>query len=533
MEEARQPRRIPRIAAAIALASALTLSGCSVSNTDANSGDTTVLRVAASAAVTTWNPVTSFSTEALYLGNVYETLLWRNAEGASEEFTPGLAEEWTVSPDGLTWTFTIRQGATFHDGEPVNAEAVKLSIEAASTKGGASFIWAPLDSIEATDEFTAVFNLAYPAPLDLIVASTYGAWIVSPQALEAVEDDESYFEDGKDAGSGPYTVSSYVPGSSVVLARYDDHWNQNALPFYSVVDIAITPDAVTSQQMLTSGEVDLATNLPLDNVDTVAETIGGTVTTANSPFNFVALFNTQRPPLDDPKVRQALSYAVPYDDIIDIGSQGFGTQSRAAVPKGIFPYSDDVPVYEQDLDKARQLLAEAGHEGGGFDLVLTYASENANEARFVPLIKDAFAQVGVEVEVRGELFNQQWENAKADPATAQDIFVLYYWPTYSDAGADNLWSLFHSSEAPFFNLSYWNNEQFDTLIDDAATLSGSDRAAAQAKYVEAMTLLVDQAPALFLYDTQAVMVTPPDLNVATFNENYPFTTFFALVSPAN
>ena len=178
---------------------------------------------------------------------------------------------------------------------------------------------------------------------------------------------------------------------------------------------------------------------------------------------------------------------------------GYGTQSHGPVPKGIFPYSEDVPQYSQDLEKAKPLLAEAGH-ADGFTLNLTYASENPAEARFVPLIKDAFAKIGVTLDVQAELFNQQWENAKADPATAQDIFVLYYWPTYSDAGADNLYSLFHSSETPFFNLSYWKNAEYDALVDEAGTLTGSDRDAAQAKYEEAMDLLVDQAPGVFLYD---------------------------------
>ncbi|HZW42552.1 MAG TPA: ABC transporter substrate-binding protein, partial [Agromyces sp.] len=357
-------------------------------------------------------------------------------------------------------------------------------------------------------------------------------WIVSPKALEASADDESYFEQGIDAGTGAYTLKSYTPGEKVVLESYDGYWNEDAAPHYDIVDIAITPDAVTAQQMLTSGEVDLATNLPLENVDTVASDLGTEVTTANSPFNFLAFFNTTKAPLDDPKVRQALSYAVPYEDIIDVGGAGYGTQAHGPVPKGIFPYSEDVPQYSQDLDKAKVLLAESGH-ADGLTLTLTYASENSAEARFVPLLKDAFAKIGVTLDVRAELFNQQWENGKADPATAQDIFVVYYWPTYSDAGADNLYSLFHSSEKPFFNLSYWNNADYDALIDEAGTLTGSDRAAAQAKYEEAMNLLVDQAPGVFLYDAQAVSVVPKGLEVADFNENYPFTTFFAQIQPAS
>ena len=166
-----------------------------------------------------------------------------------------------------------------------------------------------------------------------------------------------------------------------MLEAYDDHWKDEAAPHYDIVDIAITPDAVTAQQMLTSGEVDLATNLPLENVDTVAEL--APKCDRQLPFNFLAFFNTTRPPLDDPKVRQALSYAVPYEDIIDVGGAGYGTQAHGPVPKGIFPYSEDVPQYSQDLDQAKALLAEAGH-ADGLSLTLTYASENPAEARFVP-----------------------------------------------------------------------------------------------------------------------------------------------------
>ncbi|MGO2110061.1 MAG: ABC transporter substrate-binding protein [Pseudoclavibacter sp.] len=531
MEVTRAPGRRALAPVALAATGALVLTGCA-GGAGSPSTSTSVLSVAASAAITTWDPVRSFSTEALYLGNIYEPLLWKNPDGSPEEFTPAIAESWSTSDDGLIWTFDIREGVTFHDGETVDAEAVKTSIEAAKENGGASFIWAPVESIEATDASTIEMHLSYPAPMDLVAASTYGAWIVSPKALEAAATDETYFEAGVSAGTGPYTIGSYVPGDEVVLEAHEEYWNTEAAPHYDVVDISITPDAVTAQQMLTAGEVDLATNIPLENVGSVADQIGAEVRESASPFNFLAFFNTQRPPLDNPTVRQALSYAIPYDDIIDVGGQGYGTQSYGPVPAGVFPASDSIPQYTYDLEKARELLAEAGYPDGGIDLTLSYSSENSSEARFVPLIKDSFAQIGVEVTVQAELFNQQWENGKADPATAQDIFVLYYWPTYSDAGSDNLYSLFHSSDTPSFNLSYWDNPEYDTLIDDAATLTGTDRAAAQVKYEEAMTLLVDQAPGAFLYDPSAVLLVPPGIDVGEYNMNYPFTTFFAPIKPA-
>ncbi|MGO3148083.1 MAG: ABC transporter substrate-binding protein [Leucobacter sp.] len=516
---------------AVTAVSALALSGCTVAKQgDSGANGPAILSVAASAAVTTWDPVRSFSTEALYMGNVYEGLLKANPAGSEEPFTPGLAEDWAVSDDGLTWTFNLRDDATFHSGAAVDAESVKLSIEAAQEYGGASFIWAPLESIEATDESTVVMHLSYSAPMDLIAASTYGAWIVDPEALAASKDDETYFEEGTDAGTGPYTVADYTPGKEVVLEAYDEYWNAEGAPHYTTVDIAITPDAVTAQQMLTAGEIDLATTLPMENVESVADQIGGDVRTANSPFSFLAFFNTERPPLDDPKVRQALSYAIPYEDLIEVGGYGYGSQAHGPVPKGIFPYSEDTPQYSYDLEKAKQLLEESGH-ADGIDLTLTFASENAAEARFVPLIKDSFAQIGVNLTVRAELFNQQWENAKADPANAQDIFVVYYWPTYSDAGVDNLNSLFAYTETPFFNLSYWQNAEYETLLAEAGALTGTDRDAAQAKYEAAMQILFDEAPGAFLYDPEAVLVTPGDLEVGEFNENYPFTTFFASIAP--
>src|SRR5688500_16433099 len=111
-----------------------------------------LLKVATTAAITTWDPVASFSTEAFYMANIYEPLLWVNPPDASEPFTPALAESWEPADDGMAWTFHLRDGVTFHDGEPMNADAVVASVEAAKARAGASFIWLPLESIEAVDE---------------------------------------------------------------------------------------------------------------------------------------------------------------------------------------------------------------------------------------------------------------------------------------------------------------------------------------------------------------------------------------------
>jgi peptide/nickel transport system substrate-binding protein len=360
--------------------------------------------------------------------------------------------------------------------------------------------------------------------MDLIASSTYGAYIVNPKSLDAVTKDSKYYESGKDGGSGPYTISSYKAGSSVVLTAYAKHW-ATTKPAYSTIDISIVSDGITAQQMMTSGQVDWATNIPLTSMTSFKRNNKYKVIKYKSPFNYVGYFNTLRAPLNNPKVRQALSLALNYRQITAVGGQGYATQARGPVPAGIYPYDSATPQYQMARSKAKALLASAGVKD--LTIKITYASENSAEARFVPLIKDAFEEIGVKAEVQGILFNQQWSAAKKDPANAQDLFIVKYWPTYSDAGVDNLWSLFHSSTKPFFNLSYWKNAAYDKLIDEATELSGSDKAAAQKLYSQAMVILYNEAPGLYLYDEAQVSVVPKKFDIPKYNINYPFSAFFA------
>jgi peptide/nickel transport system substrate-binding protein len=492
-----------------------------------------VLKIANTAAITTWDPIKSFSTEAAYMGNMYEQLLMINPPGSAERFTPLLATSWDKSADGMEWTFHLRQNVKFHDGEALTADAVKMSIEAAKDHAGASFIWAPLKSVDVVDPLTVKFTLSYAAPLDLIASSLYGAWIVSPKALEAAKTDDTYFEKGVEAGTGPYMLESYKADQEIVFTKNPDYWGGWKPGQFDKVLVEIVSEAITQQQMLEGGQVDLVTRIPVENLASFQNNPDYTYDEEPSFYNYVGFFNTLRPPLDNPKVRQALSYAIPYEDIIKIAVKGLGTQSRGPVPAGVWPWSADVSQYTYDIAKAKELLTAAGHPGGGFKLKLTYASENDTEAAFAPLIKDSFAQVGVDVTIEPILFNQQWDAAKKDAKNAQDIFLLLYWPTYSDAGSDNLWSMFYGSgdKAPYlnvtaFNLSYWKDDQYNKLLDEAINLTVTDPAKSQQDYVDAMNRLVDQAPGIFFFDTKVAFVIPKYIEGFKYNLNYPFTQYF-------
>lgn len=492
-----------------------------------------VLKIANTATFTTWSPIKSFSTEAAYMGNMYEQLLRINPPGSAEKFTPLLATSWETSADGLTWTFHIRPNVTFHDGEALNAAAVVKSIEAARASAVASFIWAPVDTIVAVDDLTVNFTLFYPTNLDTIASSVYGAWIISPQALDAVAADANYFEAGLEAGTGPYMLESYTPDQEIVFTRFDNYWGGWQPGQFDKVVVSIVGEAVTQQQMLEGGQVDLVTRMPAENYAAFKDNANYNYYEESTFLNYTAFFNTLRAPLDNVQVRQALSYAIPYQDIIAVAANGLGTQSRGPVPQGCWPWSDQVNQYTYDLDQARTLLALAGYPDGGFSLKLTYTAENDVEAAFVPLIKDSFAQIGVDVTLEALAWNQQWETSQTDPANAQDIFVVLYWPTYADAGIDNMWSLFYGTgdnppylNATGWNFSYWKDDTYNSLWDEAYITTASDPAASQAKYNEANNRLVDQAPGAFLMDVKTPFVIPTYIQGFQYNINYPFTPYF-------
>jgi peptide/nickel transport system substrate-binding protein len=318
-------------------------------------------------------------------------------------------------------------------------------------------------------------------------------------------------------------LESYTPDAEIVFTKNPDYWGGWTAGQYDKVIVSIVPEATTQQQMLEGGQADLVCAcLPTESLPTFQADSNYTVVKDNSFFNYIAYFNTLRPPLDDVKVRQALSYAIPYQDIITIAVGVLGTQSRGPVPTGVFPWSADVPQYTYDLDKARALLKEAGHEGGGFTMELTYTASNPAEALFAPLIKDSYAQIGVTVNITPLKLAEQLALGRKG-AEGEDMSLMLYWPGYADAGVDNLWSMFYYTEKPSWNLSYWNNSDFQKLIDQATT---SDQATAQPLYTQAMKILVDQAPGLFFYEPKSVFVIPNHVAGFQYNINYPFTYYF-------
>ncbi|AGK61240.1 ABC-type dipeptide transport system, periplasmic component [Archaeoglobus sulfaticallidus PM70-1] len=475
--------------------------------------------------MTTLDPSTEFSNSIIILPNVYECLVKYTPEGLK----PWLATSWESNEDGTEWIFHLRKGVKFHSGNELTAEDVKWSIERTVRMGlGASFIWDPVESIEVVDDYTIKFKLKYPANLPLIASSSYGAYIMDSKLLSKIGDDETiadYLNKGHDAGSGPYTIEKYEPKTEVVLKKFDEYWGGWSDDQFDIAIIKIVPDASLREQMVASGEIHIARDLPLDDIPKLQQDPNVVVKQKSSYQELYAMLNTRKPPLDNKLVRQALSYAVPYEDIVKYVLHDYGKAAKGPIPPGMLGYFEDLKTYTYDPEKAKELLEQAGYPNGGFKLVLTYTNGDEAEAKVAEILKAEWGKLGIDVEIRPMNWEQQWALAKSDPMKAQDVFIFYWWPTYPTP-YDFLFSMFHSEDEINFNLAYYSNPEFDELIDKAVALEGTNIEKAKDLYRKAEEILMEDAPAIFLYSPDDVYVIHKSVKGFEANPGYPQVVFF-------
>jgi peptide/nickel transport system substrate-binding protein len=472
--------------------------------------------------VINWDPAVSFSNGVIVLNNVYETLLRFNP--STKEFENLLATDYTYSDDGLTWTFKLREGVKFHDGTDFTAEAVKYSIERTKEIGqGASYIWEAVEEIKIIDDYTVEFHLAYPSPVNLIAASPYGSFIVSPSTKDK---DSEWFEEGHEVGTGPYMLESTKMGDEVILTKFEEYWNGWEGEHFDKAIIKNITETSSRRQLMEKGDADITHNLPPEDFDALKEAENITVKPINSFTNLFAMLNTEKPPLDNPKVRQALAYAFPYKDVINYAVGGYATQAKGAVPLGHWGHGEELYQYNEDLDKAKALLEEAGIKEGELKLLLTYMGGDEVEKKSAELFKANLSKIGVELELRGMPWESQWSMARnTEPKDRQDIFLFYWWPDVSSP-ISWLYSLFHSEEEILFNLAYYKNPEVDKMMEEANEITGTDIKTAEEKFIETQEILVEESPALFIMDKQDLWVTNSTIKGFEPNPSYPLVVFF-------
>ncbi|MDP5272976.1 ABC transporter substrate-binding protein [Chengkuizengella axinellae] len=429
--------------------------------------------------------------------NIYDTLVKYADLDTSIE--PSLATSWESSDDGLTYTFKLREGVKFHDGTDFNAEAVVYNFERWANGDKSSFYYYSsmfggfkgdeghvIQEVKAIDELTVEFTLSRPqAPfLQNVAMPVFG--IASPTALEKYG--ESFTENP--VGTGPFVFQEWKRNDKIVLVKNDNYFMDGYPKLDSVIFVSI-PDNATRLNELIAGEIDVADGVsPNDGSRIEGESDLQLFTRPSMNVGYLGLTNT-RPPFDNKLVRQALNHAVDKEGIIAAFYAGQAEPAKNPLPPVIAGYNDDIEPYPYDLEKAKELLAEAGYPDG-FEMELwampvprPYMPDGQKVAE---VLQNSFAQIGVEAKIVSFEWATYLEKARNGEA---DAFLLGW--TGDNGDADNfIYVLLDKDNIGSNNYSYYSNDELHDIL--IAAQSNPDQEARVELYKQAQEIIHDDAP---------------------------------------
>jgi len=415
-------------------------------------------------------------------------------KGETTEVGPQLAESWTSDDAGLVWTFKLASGHKFDDGSPVDAAAVKFSFDRLmKLKAGPSDAFPVLKEVEIVDPQTVKFILnAQFAPFISTLAVS-GAAIINPKVMEHEKNGDMAkgWLAEHSAGSGAYRIGSWERNQSIVLDR-NEHYN-GPTPAIKQVVMQIVGDVSGRRLKLVSGDADIIEQIPLDQAESLAKDASVVVESNPSMYVNYVYLNNKRAPLDNVKVRQAISYAVDYQGIIDGIMLGQAKQMRGPVPSGMWGHDPEGFQYTYDVEKAKALLAESGQK----NISLTYTFSQADPAwELVGLaLQSNLAEIGIKLELQSVADTTKRELAatgKYDlspgawtPDFADPYMFMNYWFDPDRMGAPG-------------NRSFYNNPEVSKLVKEAASIVDEDKR--KALYIEAQKISTQDAPYLYLIE---------------------------------
>ncbi|MAU13287.1 MAG: ABC transporter substrate-binding protein [Anaerolineaceae bacterium] len=432
--------------------------------------------------------VTSSYSSLQILNNVLETL---TTFDDNLELAPGLAESWEQSEDGLTWTFNLREGVMFSNGEELTADDVVFTyMRFLDPEGGFSGskenIGPEGTVVEAVDDYTVTITTPEAVAIaPILLGLNKATGIIHP---DSVEEDGSIITP---IGTGPFMISEVEGTSRILLERNPNYW-QEGLPYLDAVEIIPIPDDTVRETSLLGGEVDWVLAIAPQSFEALDANEEIIVETAPQlSYDYVGL-NLTREPFDDVRVRQAISYAMDREQICQAAYFGLcDTLTGGPVGSGS-PWQFDYTPYADapDLDKARELLAEAGYPDG-FEMEWLPTSAYGETVRAAQVIQAQMQQIGIQSTINAP----EWaEWLELEGNFMYDAYICS-WNGLKDA--DQYYYLQHRTGL-VFNFTGFSNPEFDELVDEGRTVS--DFESRYDIYQQANEILVDEAPYIFMYN---------------------------------
>lgn len=418
----------------------------------------------------TVDPAVAIDIPGTQLINAGYEALTKYEEG---EIEPSLATSWEVSEDARTYTFTLREGVKFHDGTDFNAEAVKVSFDRMKAMGlGASFFLQAVEEVEAVDDTTVEITLSEPD-----IQFWFGLpriKIVSPAAVEENEKDGDWAQDffrENIVGTGAYRLEEWERGRQIRMVAFEDYWQGWEGQHIREFVVRYGLDMPTKMLLLEQGEVHLVDAVGLSEVRRAQNRPNIRVGASDVFRGYYHTMNNQKGPLEDPRVRQAILLAFPYEDMIE-AMEGFATPLTSPVTSNMVGYCE-VFQPETDLEQARQLLAEAGFPDGGFELTMAYLPGLEPERISAQLFQENLAELGIDLRLQEVEWGTLLESQK-QLDTAPHFAALYVTSPVPYAGAQ-LFRLGHSNLiGQSYNWQYYNNPEFDQLVEQAQAMLPDD-----------------------------------------------------------
>lgn len=417
---------------------------------------------------------------------------------------PVLAESYEASEDAKVFTFKLREGITFHDGTPFNAEAVKVNIDRVANPDNRLKRYSMFENVETTevvDEYTVKVTLKEPFGAMLNNFAHPAARMVSPKAIEEYGKDISMHP----VGTGAFKFVEWEHSDHLIVAKNPDYW-QEGLPKVDQITFKPVPENGARIAMLQTGEADFIYPVPTDQAELINGKDGVVVENRPSIVARYITMNTTKKPFDDVKVRQAINYAINKEAFLKVVYSGYGSEMDSIIPQGLQFYSKQTP-YSYDLEKAKQLLAEAGYENG-FETTI-WGANNSDAIKAMEFIQQQLSLVGIKVNVvpmeSGTLTDKIWS-----VQTAEEAEVELYYGGWSSSTGDADWGirpLLAGDSIPpkSYNVAYYQNETADEFIK--AALQTADPEKRSAAYAEVQEVIWEDAPWVFLgvEDTMAGM----------------------------
>ncbi|UFJ41451.1 ABC transporter substrate-binding protein [Brevibacillus humidisoli] len=433
-------------------------------------------------------------------------------DGASTEVKPGLAKEWKVSPDGLEWTFTLNEGFKFADGTPVTADAVKFTFDRTlAIKKGPYDVYSVIQEVKVNSPTSVTFVLSKNFPPFLsTLAANYGG-IVNPKVKEKEQNGDlgQNFLASNTMGSGPYQLEEWKKGQYFKLTPNPHH---PAKPALKTVYFKIISDPTAQRLQLEQGEVDIAEGIPVEQLGAFENSPNIEVLQNPSLFVDYVYVNTSKgnEALKDKRVRQALSYAIDYDALTEAVQQGYATQMRGPIPKGLWGHDESAFQYSYDVEKAKSLLAEAGVSN--LELDLLYSDNKPWWETEALTLQAFFAEIGVKLNLNKVAYatsREMMDTGDFDlslgvwsPDFADPFMFMNYWFDSNNFGLSG-------------NRAFYKNDQVDQLIRQAATIN--DQAERTKLYQQAQQIVIEEAPYLYLYQKDSLLPVSKQVKGYVYN----------------